>query len=83
VVTCPPTTPFVHGWDAEQHEHLIAHLIQRTATGVTLGVYNDADAPGTISVYLGCSVHEEAAQSTAFLQLRAAVPSNHVTPGGR
>jgi hypothetical protein len=83
VATCPPATPFVHGWDTEQHEHLIARLIQRTTNGVTLAVRNDADAPGSITVYLGCSVDEAAAQSTAFLQLRAAVPSNHVTPGGR
>ena len=83
VASCPPATPFVHGWDAEQHEHLIVNLIQRTATGVSLGVRNDADAVGTLSVFLGCTVEEEAAQSTPLLQLRAAVPSNHVTPGGR
>jgi hypothetical protein len=82
--TCPATDPFVHGWDAEQHEHLLAHLLQSksTANAVTLAVRNVADAPRTISVYLGCSVDEDAAQGAVVLQMRGAVPSN-ITPGRR
>jgi hypothetical protein len=80
VTQCPSTQPNVVGWDTEQSEHLGATLAPfQTAPGqpvgsVTVLVKNNAGAPGTITVFLGCSA--QVPQTTAGRQYRGGNPSN-------
>jgi hypothetical protein len=82
VTQCPSTHPNVIGWDTEQSEHLSAYLAPtgvQSAFGeplrrLTLLVTNNADAPGFIKVFLGCT--EQAPRTTAFRQYRGGNPSN-------
>jgi hypothetical protein len=89
-VRCPPSHPHFTGWDTEQSEHLAASLApatggravsrptqgQRNPDAVpTVLVTNHADAPGVITVFLGCA--EQAPRTTAVRRHRGAVPSNH------
>jgi hypothetical protein len=80
VTQCPSAQPNVVGWDTEQSEHLGATLAPTGSTsgqpvsGVTVLVTNNADAPGFITVFLGCSA--KVSQTTAARQYRGGNPSN-------
>ena len=80
VTQCPSAQPNVVGWDTEQNEHLGATLAPTGSTSgqpvsaLTVLVTNNADAPGFITVFLGCSA--KVPQTTAGRQYRGGNPSN-------
>jgi hypothetical protein len=80
VTQCPSAQPNVIGWDTEQSEHLGASLARVQSTSgqpvgaVTVIVTNNAGAPGSITVFLGCT--DQIPQTTAARQYRGGNPSN-------
>jgi hypothetical protein len=75
VTQCPSTHPHIIGWDTSQSEHIAAHLGRPPAlSALTVLATNNAEVPGFIRVFLGCSA--QIRQTTAFRQYRGGNPSN-------
>jgi hypothetical protein len=89
VVSCPAQYPYVVGWDARHHEHIsIAALPHRPSSSTDAGrlpqrlefaARNNAEAPGFVRVFAGCSTKPFAGAPISSGQ--SAVPSKH--PGVR
>ena len=73
---CPADRPYLVGWDARRHEHIAVDVIpsRLATTGLELVAYNQADAPGSVLVFLGCS--DTPLRRTSVMEGAHAVPTN-------
>lgn len=79
-VNCPETFPNVWNWDAEQNEHIVVKLVARTDNGLTLSASNQADAPGSVTTYLGCSTEPFEFNEFGSMQSQSGVPTRSRWP---
>jgi hypothetical protein len=73
---CPADHPYLRNWDATRHEHVFLSLSPaRIGKGpLTLIAHNQADAPGSFKVLLGCA--KEPASVTSVAQSLGSLPTN-------
>jgi hypothetical protein len=70
---CPDAHPFLVNWDASHHEHIGITQLERRPGGVTIVAINHADAPGRVTLHIGCA--KERPGRTPELQSLQALPS--------
>jgi hypothetical protein len=70
---CPAERPYLVNWDAARHEHIGVKVVKRGANKLTVLAANHADAPGSVTLYLGCSPN--AVKASARLMAMEAIPS--------
>jgi hypothetical protein len=70
---CPDARPYLVNWDARRHEHISVTQLKRWPGGVTVVAINNADAPGRVTLFIGCA--KERHRPTVELQSPAALPS--------
>lgn len=92
-VDCPPSHPYVVGWDTEQNEHIVATLLHHPLDGAPASANAAAAAtngPDTRLVVAGTNngpavghitvfvgCSSDQASPTALLRHRSGVPANH------
>ena len=70
---CPDARPFLVNWDASHHEHISIRQLKRGPGGLTVVAINHADAPGRVTLHIGCA--KERPGRTPELQSMQALPS--------
>lgn len=73
---CPDNRPYLVNWDATHHEHIGIRLMERRPKALTVVAINRADAPGRVTLYIGCS--KDHGERTAQLQSLEALPSKAI-----
>jgi hypothetical protein len=76
ILECPDNAPNLWGWDSEQHEHIGADLTADTGKRIRISAQNMSDAPGAITVFVGCSKAKY--KGTAFPEGRHGLPSQRL-----
>ena len=78
---CPDARPYLVNWDASHHEHISIRQLERRPGGVTVVAINHADAPGRVTLYIGCA--KERPAPTVEIQNLGALPTKALKSGGR
>jgi hypothetical protein len=76
VARCPDDRPFLVNWDASHHEHIGIRQSERRQRAVTVVAINQADAPGRVTLFIGCAKSNPG--RTPELQALNALPSKAV-----
>jgi hypothetical protein len=76
VAHCPGNRPWLVNWDATHHEHIGIRQAERRPRAVTVVAINQADAPGRVTLFIGCAKNKPG--STPQLQALNALPSKAV-----
>lgn len=81
-LTCPAAQPHAWHWDSKQHEHVTVYSGNRTASTLTFVAANQASTPGSVLVYIGCSIAPADLSHTGEMTSRCGLPSKVLKPRG-
>ena len=70
---CPDARPYLVNWDASYHEHIGLRQLKRRQVGLTVVATNHADAPGRVTLFIGCAKRRPTA--TLEIQSLGALPT--------
>ncbi len=70
---CPDTRPYLVNWDASYHEHIGLRQVKRRQSSVSVAATNHADAPGQVTLFIGCAKRRPTA--TLEIQSLGALPT--------